>query len=226
MNQPYGAREGGILGSLACGRSKRLLPFLAAGALALTSLGAAPLPALAFGSTVVCGGRVEAAVFAPWGDGATYFLVPNGDFEAGARDWALSGGASVVWGNEPFKVDGAADSHSLRLPPGSSAESRTICVSQGEDAIRLFVNNRHVRGAILHVEAIARNPTTGSYGYAAFDVNGDVPSKSWAPTMRLSIPRMFDGSGVEELTLRFTLRGTPATWGIDDVYVDPYKSWW
>jgi hypothetical protein len=36
---------------------------------------------------------------------------------------------------------------------------------------------------------------------------------------------MFSGNGTEELTLRFTLRGTSATWGIDDVYIDPFKSY-
>jgi len=151
--------------------------------------------------------------------------VPNGGFEIGATNWALSGGAAVVDGNETYLVGGTADSHSLRLPPGSAAESRTFCVSVGEDVVRLFVNNPHVPGAILHVEAIARNPVSGAVGYAAFDVNGDVPSESWAPTMRLGIPRLFDGTGTQELTLLFTLRGTRATWGIDDVYVDPFKSW-
>jgi hypothetical protein len=225
MYQPCGACDGGILGPRARGGSSRLLPWLAAGALALTALGAAATPAFAFGSPVACAARPEAQVFAAWGDTAGYFLVPNGDFESGTSEWALSGGAVVVAENEPYQVAGDKDSHSLQLPPGSAAESRTVCVSTGQDSIRLFVRNSHVPGSILHVDAIARNPATGAYGYAAFDVNGDVPSDLWSPTIRLSVPRMFDANGTEELTLYFTLRGTRATWGIDDVYVDPFKSW-
>jgi hypothetical protein len=43
--------------------------------------------------------------------------------------------------------------------------------------------------------------------------------------MQLKIPNLLGGSGTEQLTLRFTLRGTQTTWKIDDVYVDPFKSW-
>jgi hypothetical protein len=202
-----------------------LLRLLIAGALAALALGTGATTVLAYGAPMACGGRTEAPVFSPWGDQVGYFLMPNGGFENGSTDWSLSGEAKVVSGNESYDVGGPGDSYSLRLPPGSSAESLTVCVSSGEDAIRLFVRNPHVPGAILHVDAIARNPTSGAVGTASFDVNGDVPSPTWAPTMQLKIPRMFGGYGTEELTLLFTLRGTPATWGIDDVYVDPFKSY-
>ena len=202
-----------------------LFRILLSGALAVLVLGTGASSALAFGTPVQCTARAQATVFAPWGDNASYFLVPNGDFENGSVDWALSGGAKVVSGNETYHVDGASDSHSLQLPPNASAESRTVCVAVGEERIRLFVNNPHVSGAILHVDAIARNPTNGYIGTASFDVNGDVSSPVWTPTMQLNIPRMFSGNGTEELTLRFTLRGTSATWGIDDVYIDPFKSY-
>jgi hypothetical protein len=225
MYQLHEAQEGVVPRPRAHGLSSRFLPFAAAAALAPALLATTSATAFAFGTTVACSPRVEAKPFAAWGDTAQYFRVPNGGFEYGSVAWALSGGAAVVPGNEPYQVAGAADSHSLRLPPGSAAESRTICVSSGEDTIRLFVNNAHVPGSILHVDVVARNPTTGALGYAAFDVNGDVPSSAWAPTMRLTIPKMFDASGTQEITLRFTLRGAPATWLIDDVYVDPFKSW-
>lgn len=224
MNQPHGACEGGVPRPRARGGSS-LLRCLTAAALALAALGAVSTPALAYGPTVACVARPEAQVFAPWGDTNGYFLLPNGDFENGSSEWALSGGAVVIAENEPYHVGGTAGSSSLQLPPGSAAESRTVCVSTGQDAVRLFVRNPHVSGAILHVDAIARNPTTGALGYMSFDVNGDVPSDLWSPTTQLGLPRIFNAAGVEELTLYFTLRGTPATWGIDDVYVDPFKSW-
>lgn len=198
---------------------------LAAAALATVALGAGAGTVLAYGTPLACSSRTEAAVFSPWGDKATYFLVSNGGFENGSTDWALSGGAKVVGGNESYHVNNAADSHSLSIPPGGAAESHTFCVSRGEDTVRLFVNNSHVSGAILHVDATVQNPDTGALGYAAFDVNGDVPSSAWAPTIQLQIPNVLGGSGTEYLTLRFTLRGTPTTWGVDDVFVDPFKSW-
>ena len=39
------------------------------------------------------------------------------------------------------------------------------------------------------------------------------------------IPNLLGGVlGTQKLTLVFTTRGAPATWNIDDVYVDPFKS--
>ena len=207
------------------GRFTRLIHVFAATALASVALGAGAQTVVAYGSTLACAPRAGAAVMAPWGDTATYFLISNGDFESGSTDWALAGGAKVVDGNETYKVAGADDSHSLMIPPNGSAESRSFCVSRGEDVVRLFVNNSHVPRAVLHVDAIVVNPDNGAVGTAAFDVNGDVQSTPWAPTNALRIPSLFGGAGTEQLTLRFTLRGTQTTWSIDDVFVDPFKSW-
>jgi hypothetical protein len=204
---------------------------LAIGALALVALGTGAQATLAAGTAtpatapLSCTARTQSAVFAPWGDMAPYFLVSNGGFENGSTDWSLTGGAKVVGGNETFNVAGASDGHSLSLPPGAAAETRPFCVSRGEDTIRLFVNNSHTAGAILHVDAIVVNPDNAAVGRTSFDVNGDVPSSPWAPTIQLKIPNLLGGNGTEQLTLRFTLRGTQATWNIDDVYVDPFKSW-
>ena len=201
-----------------------VLRVLTATALAATILGAGAGSARAFGPPVACTGRSEAPVFAAWSDTFKYFRVPNGGFESGATDWSLTGGAGIVAGNEAYRVAGSTDVKSLRIPAGATAESRTICVSRGEDTIRLFVNNARVSGSILHVEAIVRG-TNGQTAQTAFDVNGDAAPAGWAPTMRLGIPNLLGGSGTEELTLRFTTRGTAATWSVDDVFVDPYKSY-
>jgi hypothetical protein len=181
--------------------------------------------ALAAGTTVACSTRTQSTPFTTWGDTNSYFQVPNGGFESTTNDWALTGGASIVTGNETWKVAGSTNSKSLRIPNGASAESHTICVGRGEDSIRLFVNNAKVAGSILHVEAIVRNPSTGQIAQTAFDVNGDAAPKGWGPTMRLQIPDLLgtQAGSQQELTLRFTTRGSAATWAIDDVYVDPLK---
>jgi hypothetical protein len=37
-------------------------------------------------------------------------------------------------------------------------------------------------------------------------------------------PSLLGGTLAQNLTLVFTTQGTPATWNIDDVFVDPFKS--
>jgi hypothetical protein len=190
----------------------------------VATIGATTTSAFAFGTAVPCSTRTESTAFSRWNDSASYFLMPNGGFESGATDWSLTGGASVIADNETFKVRSASDTKGLRIPAGATAESRTICVGRGEDSIRLFVKNARVPGSILHVEAIVRNPVTGQTAQTAFDVNGDAAPSGWSPTMRLSIPNLLGGTtGTQELTFRFSTRGTAATWVIDDVYVDPMK---
>jgi hypothetical protein len=193
---------------------------VASGATALSATSAQ-----AYGTSLSCTGRSMTQPFKGWSDYASYFRLSNGGFESGTSDWRLSGGAAVVAGNETWKVSGPGDANSLRIPAGGIAESRALCVSMGEDTIRLFVRNAKVPGSILHVEAQVRNPSNGRIAQTAFDVNGDASPSGWAPTMILMLPNLLNGSGQQELTLTFTTRGTSATWFIDDVFVDPFKSY-
>jgi hypothetical protein len=205
-------------------RFVRLPKLFAAAVLATAVFGAGAGSVLAYGTPLACTSPSLSKVFAPWGDTANYFRVSNGGFENGTTDWSLTGSASIVGTQEPWKVGGASDSHSLNLSGNGAAESRTFCVSRGQDVIRLFVANPHVSGAILHVDTTVVNPDNGYIGTSAFDVNGDPNAPAWAPTIALKIPALFNGSGMENLTLRFSLRGSSASWKIDDVFVDPFKS--
>jgi len=214
-----------VVRSRRVGKAVRVAQILAAAAMAVGVFGAGAQTARAYGVPLACSSPPQSTVFAPWGDFNSYFRIFNGGFESGAMGWWLGGGAGVADGNESYYVGGSGDRHSLRIPAGGWAESRTLCVSVGQEIVRLFVNNQHVSGAILHVDAIAQNPMTGQVATTSFDVNGDVPSSAWSPTMQLQIPNMFGGTGTENLALRFTTRGAPATWSIDDVYIDPFKSW-
>jgi hypothetical protein len=225
MNRSPRESDSGVDGRLRGGRIKLLVRIGISIGFAVVALTMSAAQTFAYGTPIPCSGRNEAPVFAPWGDKGSYFQVANGGFERWSASWALSGGARVVYGNEAYHVAGASDSHSLLLGPGSAAESQTLCVAEGEETLRLFVGNYHVPGSILHVDVMARNPSTGARGWAAFDVNGDVPSAFWSPTMKLGIPRMFGGNGVEELTITFSTRGASARWYVDDVYIDPFKSW-
>jgi hypothetical protein len=179
--------------------------------------------AFAFGSALPCTSRDTSAAFSRWLDPAQYFLASNGGFEQGSTDWSLSEGATVASGNEPYQVAGPTDSHSLVLAAGASAESRTACITMGEPTVRLFVNAPRVLGAVLRIDATVRNPTTGLSLTTQYLVAGGVAPAAWAPTPEILIANVVGGILPENLTLRFTAQGTPATWGIDDVYVDPYK---
>jgi hypothetical protein len=180
-----------------------------------------------------CTTRSEVTPFVAWGDSADYFLVPNGNFANGSTDWNLSGGASVVDGGAPFGVT-PVSSHSLALPSGSQAISETMCVTVGEEDIRMFVDNPDVQGSTLHVEAFVNNPLTGLTLETAVDVNSSSMPAGWGPTPTEVIPNLLSevdllpgllgGILTQNLTLVFTTQGTPATWNIGDVYVDPFKS--
>jgi hypothetical protein len=188
-------------------------------------LTAAAPTTMAYGSAYSCTGRTLAQYYKAWGDANNYFSVSNGGFESGTTDWQTNGAASVVTGNESFHVAGSGDAKSMRLASGSSAESRTLCVSTGEDKVRLFAYNPKVMGAILHIDVVVRNPSTGVYGYFAWDLNADAWPAGWQPTPSLSIPNVFNGSSTEELTITLSTRGSAAAWLVDDVAVDPFKSY-
>ena len=179
--------------------------------------------AFASGSDLPCTSRDTIAAFSRWLDPAQYFLASNGGFEQGAQDWTLSAAAAVVSANEPYRIAGPSDAHSLSLGAGASAESRTACVTMGEPTVRLFVNAPRVLGATLTIEAAVVNPTTGVSLETTYVVTGGLITAGWAPTPEIVIPNLVGGILPENLTLRFTAGGTPANWGVDDVYVDPYK---
>lgn len=188
-------------------------------------LTAAAPSTMAYGTAYSCTGRSLAQYYKTWGDNNNYFRISNGGFESGNTDWQANGAAAVVTGNEAFHVAGSGDAKAMRLGSGASVESHTLCVSMGEDKVRLFAYNPKVAGAILHVDVVVRNPYTNVYGYYAWDLNADAMPAGWQPTPQLLIPNVFNGSATEELTITLSTRGTAATWLVDDVTVDPFKSY-
>jgi hypothetical protein len=206
--------------------SPRAARLLVAATVAGSTLLTAAVPAtMAYGTPLSCTGRANVQYFKPWADLNNYFRISNGGFESGSTDWQFNGAASVVTGNESFHVAGAGDAKALRLTPGGSAESHTLCVSMGEDTVRFFAYNPKVMGAILHVDIVVRNPVTGLYGYFAWDLNADAWPAGWQPVPTLLIPNVFLGSATQELTITLSTRGSAATWLVDDVSVDPFKSY-
>ncbi len=195
--------------------------------LVATALGAglatAAPPAGADDTTVACAPRVSRAVFAPWLDPAQYFAAVNGGFEQGTDAWTVQGAAGPVAGNEPFHVGGSDDATSLALGPGASASSRSACLSLLEPTLRMFVRTPAVPGARLTITATVRNPATGLSLTTSWVVVAGLTPPGWAPTPEIVVPNLLGGVLDQDLTVRVAPGGVPATWQIDDVYVDPFK---
>jgi hypothetical protein len=188
-------------------------------------LGAAAMTASPASAALLdsCPDRQLSTPFAAWGDGGSYYAVDDGGFESDGADWARSG-ATIVAGNESFYVNSPNDTQSLSLTAGATATSPSTCVDLGEDTIRLFVKGPGDAESTLHIQATVEDPLTGLDLSLGYDINGDIGNGDWSPTDPIVIPNLLGLIDTGRLTLEFTTRGAPATWNIDDVYVDPFKS--
>lgn len=187
------------------------------GAASALALGAS---APASAGLIGCSGQQFATPFLPWLDAMPYTFVSNGGFESGSTGWRLSGGATVVTGNEPFDVHGDADARSLALPKGASATSPAICVGLGSPTMRFFSTG--APGASLKVEVLYPS----LFGTASAPVLLAPGGGAWAP----SLPLAFLGNILSLTSLqgttanvqfRFTASG--GSFAIDDLYVDPMR---
>jgi hypothetical protein len=190
---------------------------LAAGALAAGPAAAAPRPAAA---GAPCPTAATSAPFTAWQDVADYVLAPDGGAEAGGAGWTLQGGASVVEGNEPYAVGGAADHRAIDLPAGSSATTAAMCIGAADRTLRLFLDGPAT--GQLSVQAVY---TTGDGRETAMPLATAAGTGAWAISDVISM-RVNElapqAGGSLQVALRFTPRGQ-GDWRVDDVYVDPYR---
>jgi hypothetical protein len=159
--------------------------------------------------------------FAPFGDLGLYTPVANQGVEAGAASWTLTGGAAVVNGNEPWTVAGAADSHALDLPAGSSAQTAPICIDETYPHFRAFALNagsgkRSLEIDVLYYDSKGKLQGTKPYGYES-------ATNGWQATPPIAID-VWDKTAATAapVSFRFMPKGKDAHFVIDDVYVDPY----
>jgi hypothetical protein len=198
----------------------------------LVALAAAAVGALALGAPAAsagvlvksapsCEGQPLSKPFAPWRDQANYTLAPGGAFEPGDAGWKLTR-ASVVAGNERFQVRDEGDAHSLRIGPGGSATSPTICVGLEHPTLRFFARSDGNLLQPLTLEVI----TETSVGLTlAVPVGVVLPSDAWKPTARqLVVANMLPLLPRHHTPVAFRVRSVGgATWWIDDFYVDPKR---
>jgi hypothetical protein len=198
------------------------------------ALGVAVLAALTLASTAQSGlistgaasycSPTATQAFASWGDQNAYTLLPNGGFENGGTSWALSGGAKVVAGNEPFHLNGRSDSHSLLLPAGSSAYSATMCFALGDWHLRVLMRNVGSQTGSLRVTVIVPSLLGGLL--TVLDGGTVSGNGTWQPSPRvqLLLSNVTSLVGTKAVAFRFTPVGRDAAYQIDDVYLDPWKS--
>lgn len=192
----------------------------------LVSLGIAA-PAASAGvlvsSATSCDEQTLEQPFLPWADVANYVLAPNGTFENGSSGWTLSGGASVVSGNESYYVHAAGESSSLALPSGSSATSSSMCVGIEHPDLRIFARNTGALLSTLKVEVLFEDAAGTVRSLRIGALTG---SASWNPSIVMPLvvnllPLLPDERTA--VAFRFTPQGYAGAWRIDDVYVDPYR---
>lgn len=200
---------------------KRLIGLVAVLAIASAS-------ALTFGTTRSQAGLITGLLgcpnltytqpFSAWGDQNSYFMATGGSFE-GSNSWSLSGGARVVTGNEPFYLNSKSDSHSLLLPPGSSAMTPAMCLAVLSPHMRLV--GLASDGSAVHVDVYA----TGLLGLVRLPVSANIDlSDSWGPSGDVSLLLQnvlaLTNLGKTSVVFRLSPIGS-STAQIDDFYVDP-----
>ena len=166
--------------------------------------------------------RPEAVVsqsFTTWGDDALYTPAPDAGIEGGATGWTLTGGASVVDDNEPWRIGGESDSKALDLPEESSAVSPPMCVDATFPHFRLFANRLGKKGD-LRVEVLFYDEKGNVKATSAFKHHPN--GNGWRPTSMIRIGLFAKDTEVDAapIAFRFTTE-KDAQYRIDDLYVDP-----
>lgn len=193
---------------------------------ALACLGSLGVPAGAFASNAMlatCQTPSTSSPFSQWGDSNDYFLAPGGSFEGTAdqNGWTLSN-ATLTSGNEPFLVNDPGDGQSLTIAGGGIARSPFFCVDNTMSSLRFFAQQVAAGGG-LRVQALVQTSSGVTAEPLARLFDGSMPT--WAPTDPITVDTssLADGQTLT-MALQFTVRSFTASWQIDDVYVDPYRS--
>jgi hypothetical protein len=202
---------------MSCSRVPAVVALLAVAVLAFAAPAA---PAALIDS---CPGTPLEQPFLQWLDPMNYSLVPNGDFEKSTQGWYLNG-AGMQSGNEPFKVRSANDSRSLRVAPGGSAVTPTVCVGVNEPTVRFFsrATGAGTSTSVLLVEVLYED----AYGLDRSLPIGKVSGRtSWQPTAPYAVIAdlvpLLPGDQAP-VAFRLTALGD-AAWDVDDFYLDPQR---
>jgi hypothetical protein len=195
-------------------------------AIACGSLAATTKAATVIGS---CSWLSLSRPFLPWADASQYFLAPGGGFEGGMSGWALAGGTQVVTGNESYKVGGSSNSMSLSLPTtSSSVTTPTMCVTVLSPTFRMLIRNNGNNGYTDGQLAVYLNFTGADGKIQHVKIAALKGKTSWAPTLPISFIQYISTplqSGTAQISFTIKPNDNHGNWQIDDLYVDPLKSY-
>jgi hypothetical protein len=170
-----------------------------------------------------CGYGDPSQSFAPWGDGATYVLAPEGDLSV-TDGWTLNKRATVARSADPFS--GAAQS--LQFAKGAEAATPAMCVNLDHPTIRFFIRDLGGNGkSQLKVDVLYE------------DFGGQVKhltiaklraGTEWQPSvilpMYMNRLALASPSGLTAVAFRFKAEGLQKdeTLSISSLFVDPFSS--
>jgi hypothetical protein len=206
--------------------SRRLVLAAVLGGLALACLSTGSARAAGLISTDTCDNATLTQPFLPWGDSNSYKLVPGGDFEGSLAGWTLTGRAAKVSGSEPYGATGSVGKSSINLPMGSSVQSPYTCVDAAYPTFRFFGRNNGLL-SIVAASVVYKEPILGP---VAIPIGLFALSPGWQPSAQMLTASFVQGivnglltGTTPQVALRFT--AVTGDSQIDDIYVDPHKSW-
>src|SRR3954452_4341318 len=186
---------------------------------ASAALAALVAPAAEAATVVPCTTRSTITPFKSWNDTNAYFTAPGGSFEGGATGWTL-GNASVVSGNEPWKILAGTDATSLKISGGGTASTQPMCIATAEDSMRVFYKAPVDSGSRLKITIhVTSGVNVADNNYEIWGGNSN-----WALSERIMLPDIRDASGKQTVTISFAQTGNAGIWQIDDLEIDPWRS--
>jgi hypothetical protein len=174
---------------------------------------------------LTCAVQALTQPLAKFGDLASYWVAPGGDFETGAAGWKLSK-ASVVSGNETLGVLPGKSALKLGTSLGiATATTPDFCVDPLHPNFRFLVKTSAL-SALVSTKINFKTPLGATLTVPA-KLNS-LGSGDWklseSQPLSSSIPDLFLGTGT---TASITFQSQVATIGgfvtIDDLLIDPYR---
>jgi hypothetical protein len=201
-------------------RTGRILFATAVAAMALLAPAGTANAGLLSQSAGPCPAYPMSKVFSKWLDPMQYTLAPGGSFESSAG-LTLTGGATIVAGNESSYVHSTSDKSSVRIPRGGTVTTGPICVGLDKPTVRFFA--KRPTFALLPLLTVEGLYTTKAGTTASLPLVGvPLAGNSWS----LQLPFVTTGALLElgdTTMMRFRIRAVSGDWQVDDFYVDPMR---
>ena len=182
-----------------------------------TTLAIAAVPAVA---SAACPSGATSQAFASYGDNASYALVQNGTFDAGASGWTLHNAEVISESGQ--SADAAGVTHALKIRGRGRATSPGFCVSTEYPTFRFLV--RRVWGSGRLGVSLHWSDGSGSHEASVASLQSET---TWAasPVLQLAsnLPLSSAEATVDPVRLVFESPQAATAFAISYVYIDPYR---